>query len=133
MSKRNNSEPANSAEPSPQRRGPIEYRDLGRLLPFRLLQASSGFHSGPVLCRRQASFEVADQNHVARLRAAREGELLAVGREVEPKDLVGLEIGQLYRLPAVQRQQPDLRDAVNRVYVVQGAPRSRLAAGAATW
>src|SRR5207244_3728216 len=71
-------------------------------------------------CHR-ASAEVSDHNHVARLRAAREGELLAVAREVEPEDLVGLEVGQLYRLPAVQRQRPDVGDAVDRVYVGQGA------------
>src|SRR5206468_9505890 len=65
--------------------------------------------------------KVSDQDHVARLRAAREGELLAVAREVEPEDLVGLEVGQLYRLPAVQRQRPDVGDAVDRVYVGQGA------------
>src|SRR5262249_19829411 len=80
-------------------------------------QASSGFRNGRVWCRRQASFEVADQNHVARLRAAREGELLAVAREVEPEDLVGLEVGQLYRLATVQWQRPDVGDAVNGVYV----------------
>src|SRR5262244_1303256 len=91
-----------SAEPSPPRRDPTEYRDPGRPLPFRLHQVWSGFRNGRVLCRRQASFEIADQNHVARLCATRKGELLAVAREVEPENLVGLEVGQLFRRPAVE-------------------------------
>src|SRR5437870_2900582 len=80
---------------------------------------------GPKSCaggnRHSVLVKVADQDHVARLRAAREGELAAVAREVEPEDLVGLEVRQLYRLPAVQRQRPDVRDAVDCVYVGQGA------------
>src|SRR5215471_15188369 len=83
-------------ELSPQRRDPTAYRDPGRLHPFRPRQPSSEFHIGPVLCRRQASFEVADQNHVARLRTTRERKLLAVAREVKPEDLVGFEVGQLF-------------------------------------
>ena len=51
--------------------------------------------------------------------------MLAVAREVEPEDLVGLEVGQLFRPPAVQRQRPDVSDAVNSVYVGQGAPVRR--------
>ena len=54
-------------------RADFECRDPGTLHPFRLLQASSGFHSGPVLCRWQrhrALTKVADQDHVACLSAA---------------------------------------------------------------
>ena len=63
----------------------------------------------PKFCARvhryHVSAEVSNQNHVACLRAAREGELLAVVREVEPEDLVGLEVGQLYGLSAVKWQR----------------------------
>src|SRR5262249_50926827 len=48
--------------------------------------------------------------------------LLAVGREVEPENLVGFEVGQLYGLPAVQRQRPDIRDSIDCVYEGQSAP-----------
>jgi hypothetical protein len=77
--------------------------------------------------------KVPNQDHVAGLGAAREGELLAIARKVKPEDLIGLEVGQPYRLSAVQWQLPDVRDGVDRVYVVQGERRSRLAAAAATW
>ena len=73
----------------------------------------------------RALTKIADQNHVARLCAARKRELLAVAREVEQENLVGLEVGQQYGPPAVEGQRPDVRDAVNRVYVGQGAPVRR--------
>ena len=72
-----------------------------------------------------ALFEISNQDHIACLRAARKRELFAVVREVEPENLVGLEVGQLFRRPAVRGQRPDVRDAVNRVYVGQGAPVRR--------
>ena len=50
---------------------------------------------GPALAK------VPNQDHVARLRPAGERELTAVAREVEPEDLIGLEVGQPYRLPYV--------------------------------
>src|SRR5512138_1102107 len=65
-------------------------------------------------CRNghQTLAKVSNQNHIARLCDSRNGEL-TVAREVEPENLVGLEVGQLFRWPAVQRQRPDIRDAVN--------------------
>ena len=50
---------------------------------------------GRVLCLQWSSglAKVADQNHVARLSAARNYELPAVAREGEPEDFVGLKVG----------------------------------------
>ena len=53
----------------------------------------------PVATSSALLAKVTDQDHIARLRAARKRELLAVAREVEPEDLVGLEVGQLYGFP----------------------------------
>src|SRR4029077_1817754 len=69
--------------------------------------------------------EVSDQDDIARLRAARERQLFAVAREVEPEDAVGFEVGQLFHCSAVERLSDDVRDAAARVNVGDGATVGR--------
>src|SRR5205823_4477928 len=71
------------------------------------------------------SVKVPYQDHVTRLRAARERELASVAREVEPKDAVGFEVGQLFRCAAVERLGDDVRDAFLRINVGEGATVGR--------
>ena len=91
--------------------------------PFHPRRPSSGFRNDqPRTCRgHRALAKVPDQDHVARPCPLGERELTAIAREVEPEDLVGLEVGQLYRLPAVQWQRPDVGDAVDCIYEGQCA------------
>jgi len=71
------------------------------------------------------SAKILDKDNVARLRAAREGELTTVAREVEPKDAVGFEVGQLLHCAAVERLSDDVRDSFLRVNVGEGATIGR--------
>src|SRR4029077_8905879 len=69
--------------------------------------------------------EVSDQDDIARLRAARERQLFAVAREVEPEDTVGFEVGQLFHCSAVERLGDDVGDAAARVNVGESATVGR--------
>ena len=72
---------------------------LNTLLPTTLLRGGATI---------QRLLEIADQDNVARLRAAREGESLAVGREVEREDEIRHEIGQLFGRAAVNGLRPEV-------------------------
>jgi len=52
------------------------------------------------------SSEVADEHNVPSDGAARQGQLFAIARPVEPEYMIGLEIGQLHGLAAVERLAP---------------------------
>src|SRR5215510_7847347 len=53
-----------------------------------------------------------DEHDVVEHSSARAGQLFAVVRPVEPEDLIGREVGQLFRRAAVKRLMPDVRSAV---------------------
>src|ERR1051326_2565921 len=61
-----------------------------------------------------------DQDHVAGLLAARKRQLLAVKREVEPKNPLGSKVCQLFWRPATYRLLPEVRNAASGDHVDDG-------------
>src|SRR5688572_27222380 len=71
------------------------------------------------------SLEATDQDHVARLGEARDGEQPPVARPIEAANLASLETGQLKGQTPVERLSPDVLDTAGTIHVSDRLPIGR--------
>src|SRR5207244_7731789 len=91
------------------RRDSTSHRARDTPHPSHPRQVASGFRNGRVLYwKRLSPSEIANQHHVTRLRAARQGNLFSVARDVEAEDSFRSKVRQLFWRRAVDWLRPEI-------------------------